>query len=150
MERGDHVNLVVDDLEKMVAFYQDVFSLRVTRQATISGPWIDVVTGLKTVQADVACLAAPDGANIELIRYRTPEGSRPKGLGEPNTKGIRHVAFRVADMDAAVASLKAAGVEFISDVQQVSAGQVDYGDERKRIVYCRDPEGNLLELCEFR
>ena len=37
-----------------------------------------------------------------------------------------------------------------SDVQQVSAAQVDYAGERKRIVYCRDPEGNLLELCAFQ
>ena len=24
-----------------------------------------------------------------------------------------------------------------------------YADQRKRLVYCLDPEGNLLELCAF-
>jgi hypothetical protein len=40
-------------------------------------------------------------------------------------------------------------VEFFSDIQDVPAAQVDYANLRKRILYCRDPEGSLLELCAF-
>jgi hypothetical protein len=36
-------------------------------------------------------------------------------------------------------------------VQSVPDSQVTYaGGVRKRLVYFRDPEGNLLELCEYR
>jgi catechol 2,3-dioxygenase-like lactoylglutathione lyase family enzyme len=122
----------------------------VTKRASISGRWIEALTGFEAVEADVAFLEAPTGAGIELIQYRTPEGSRPNGLSGPNTKGIRHIAFRVTEVDMMVASLKTADVELLSDIQQVSAAQVDYAEERKRIVYCRDPEDNLLELCEFK
>ena len=146
----DHVNLVVDDLQQMVVFYRDLLGLRLTKQASISGQWIEALTGFEKVQADVAYLEASNGAGIELIQYRTPEGSRPAGLGAPNTKGIRHVALRVAELDMLVASLRLANVDVLSDVQQVSAAQVEYADQRKRIVYCRDPEGNLLELCIFQ
>jgi len=147
IERIDHVNLIVDDLPTMVAFYREAMGLRLAKRASISGDWIETLTGFAEVEADVAYLEAGAGTGLELIRYRTPEGPRPKGLGDPNTKGIRHVAFRVRDLDAVVASLKAAGVDFLSSVQQVSPEQVDYADQRKRIAYCRDPEGNLLELC---
>ena len=58
-------------------------------------------------------------------------------------------AFRVSDIDGLVARLKAAGATLLSEVQQVPAVQVDYADVRKRLVYCLDPEGNLLELCAF-
>ena len=150
IERIDHVNLVVDDLPGMVAFYRDVLGLRVTKRVSISGPWIETLTGFKKVEADVVYLEAPTGAGVELICYRTPRGQRPAGLGVPNTVGIRHVAFRVTELDAMAASLEAAGVELLSDVQQVPSAQVDYADQRKRIVYFRDPEGNLFELCEFR
>ena len=37
--------------------------------------------------------------------------------------------------------------ELFGEIQQVPATQVDYADVRKRLVYFRDPEGNLLELC---
>jgi catechol 2,3-dioxygenase-like lactoylglutathione lyase family enzyme len=145
----DHVNLVVDDLQTMIAFYQDLLGLRLTRRATIAGPWIDAVTGLRDVEADVAFLEVPQGPGIELIEYRRPLGSRPADLGEPHTKGLRHIAFRVMDLDALAAALRAAGMALGSEIQQVPAAQVDFAHQHKRLVYCRDPEGNLLELCEF-
>ena len=107
------------------------------------------MTGLVAVEADVAFLQPPSGPGIELLRYRTPEGQQPGGLGEPNTKGLRHIALRVQDLDGLVATLKAKGIPLQSEVQQVPAAQVDFAEQRKRLVYCRDPEGNLLELCAF-
>ena len=149
IHRIDHVNLVVGDLEKMAGFYERGLGLRVTKRATIRGAWIDAVTGLTDVVADVAFLEATAGPGIELLQYRTPPGTCPAELGIPNTRGLRHIALRVTDIDQLVAAMKAAGAEFFSDVQQVPAAQVDYADQRKRLVYCRDPEGNLLELCSF-
>jgi len=149
LERIDHVNLVVEDLPAMAAFYRHVLGLRLTREVTIRGDWIEAVTGLKSVEADVVYLEADSGAALELILYRAPQGSRPTGLGSPNTKGIRHIAFQVEDLQAVARSLKAAGVDLLSGVQAVPTAQVDFASKQKRIVYCRDPEGNLLELCDF-
>jgi catechol 2,3-dioxygenase-like lactoylglutathione lyase family enzyme len=145
----DHVNLVVDDMERMIVFYRDLLGLRLTKQATIRGAWIEAVTGLPPVEADVAFLEPTAGPGIELLHYRTPDGFRPAGLDRPNTKGLRHIALRVTGLDALVASLLGAGVRFLSEIQQVPDTQVDYADVRKRLLYCRDPEGNLIELCSF-
>ena len=150
IERIDHVNLVVADLAAMTAFYRDELGMRVTREITIGGPWIETLTGFAGVRADVVYLETGAGPPVELIRYRTPEGKRPAGLGAPNTPGLRHVAFRVSGLEAAVAALRAAGAELLSDVQTVPTAQVEFGDRQKQIVYCRDPEGNLLELCDYR
>ena len=150
----DHVNLVVADLEGMTAFYRDALELRVTKEVTISGPWIARVVGLEdgdNVEADVVYLDLPNGPRVELIRYRRPAGPTPEQLGRPNTMGLRHLAFKVDDIDAAVMTMKSRGVEFCSDVQTVPNTQVSYaGGVRKRLVYFHDPEGNLLELCEYK
>jgi catechol 2,3-dioxygenase-like lactoylglutathione lyase family enzyme len=137
-------------MQRMVAFYTEVLGMRVTKQAVISGPWIEAATGLSPVEAEVAFVEASSGPGIELIHYRTSAGSRPADLGRPNVQGLRHIAFRVTDLDRLVAALEAAGITMLSAVQQVSAEQVDYADQRKRLVYCHDPEGNLLELCDYR
>jgi len=150
IQRLDHVNLVVEDLAAMTAFYRDVLGLRVTREITIGGHWIEALTGFERVEADVIYLEADSAAGLELIRYRSPEGSRPPGLEKPNTKGIRHVAFAVEDLDAVVGCLKAAGIGSVSPIHEVPTAQVEFASRQKRIVYCRDPEGNLLELCDFR
>ena len=149
MTHVHHVNLVVDDIEAMIAFYRDRIGLRLGRRATITGSWIEAVTGLAGVVADVALLEADGPTGVELIHYRTPEGARPAGLAAPNTKGLRHVAFQVDRIGPAVEAMRAAGVELFGDVQTVPSAQVDYADRTKRIVYCLDPEGNLVELCSF-
>lgn len=147
----DHVNLVVADLERMATFYESLLGLKVTRRVTISGDWIDRTVGLNGVLADVIYLDPPTGPRVELIRYRHPEAARPAGLGDSNTPGLRHLAFRVHDIEMLIARLGAAGVQFFSDIQRVPTEQVSYGsDLQKHIVYFRDPEGNLLELCEYK
>lgn len=148
----DHVNIVVDDLAAMTAFYRDLIGLRVTREVAIRGDWIDATTGLAGVEADVVYLEAQSGPPLELIAYRRPlpESPRPAGLEKPNTRGLRHLAFRVDDIETLVASLEAAGVKLVSGLQKVPTGQVEFDARQKWIVYCHDPEGNLLELCDYR
>jgi catechol 2,3-dioxygenase-like lactoylglutathione lyase family enzyme len=147
----DHVNIVVSDLDGMRAFYRDVLGLRVTKQATITGEWIGSVVGLGDVHADVVYLDLESGPRIELICYNRPALDRPRDIDKPNAPGLRHLALRVDDIDAIVERLRRAGVHFFSDVQQVPDTQVTYaGGIRKRLVYFADPEGNLLEFCEYR
>lgn len=135
----------------MVAFYRDALGLNVTKRVTITGPWVSATVGLEGVHADVVYLDFPTGPRIELIRYNTPTAPRPAGVDRPNAPGLRHLAFKIDDIDAAVARLRGAGVRFFSDVQSVPDTQVTYaGGIRKRLVYFQDPEGNLLELCEYK
>lgn len=143
----DHVNICVDDLARMVAFYRDLLGLRVVREITIGGDWIGSVTGLENVQADVVYLQGEGPTGLELICYRHPARPRPAGLELANTPGVRHIAFQTENLDAVAAALQAAGVPLVSRVQEVPTEQVDFAGRRKRIVYCHDPEGNLVELC---
>ena len=151
LHRIDHTNIVVDDLESMTKFYSEVLGLKPIKHASIDGPWVDQLVGLTSVAADVVYLEAPDGSRIELIRFRQPQAGRPPQLERPNTPGLRHVAFRVDNIERMAAGLKSHGVTLLSDVQKVPDAQVTYeGGARKRLVYFHDPEGNLLELCEYQ
>lgn len=147
----DHVNIVVRDLDRMVAFYRDVLGLELTKDVTISGEWIEAVVGLQDVQARVIYLSAPTGPRVELIKYDSPACLDAPHQGEPHTHGLRHMAFSVDDIDADAARLQNAGVKVFGDVQQVPDSQVTYqGGVRKRLIYFHDPEGNLLEFCEYK
>jgi len=150
LESIDHINIVVADLEAMLRFYTEVLGLKLTKRVTISGPWIENVVGLKNVSGEVIYLDPPSGPRVELIQYKPP-GPNPSHLSDSNARGIRHLAFRVDNIDDIFARLRSGGVKFLSDVQQVPDSQVTYaGGVRKRLVYFHDPEGNLLELCEYK
>ncbi len=151
LKRIDHTNIVVVDLEAMTRFYSEVLGLKPIKRASIDGPWVDQLVGLTSVAADVVYLEAPDGSRVELIRFRQPRTVRPPQLEQANTPGLRHMAFRVDDIDGMAAELKTQGVKLLSDVQNVPDAQVTYeGGARKRLVYFHDPEGNLLEFCEYK
>ena len=151
LESIDHVNIVVTDLPRMLDFYTRVLGLRQTMRVTISGEWIDRTVALRDAKADCVYLELPNGPRVELLKYLNPPASRPDQLGTSNTPGLRHMAFRVDDIDGAVARLREADVAFLSGIQDVPTSQVTYaGGVRKRLVYFRDPEGNLLELCEYK
>ena len=89
----DHVNLVVRDLQRMTRFYVDVLGLVVTKEVTISGPWIDRVVGLSNVTAEVVYLDLASGPRIELIYYHQPPSPELSGANTPHLHGIRHLAF---------------------------------------------------------
>jgi catechol 2,3-dioxygenase-like lactoylglutathione lyase family enzyme len=57
-----------------------------------------------------------------------------------NTPGIRHLAFAVDDIDAAVASMRARGAELVAEVENY--------EDVYRLCYVRGPEGIIVELAE--
>lgn len=147
----DHVNIVVADMERVARFYEDVLGFRRAKHVTISGNWVDATVGLRGAVAEVIYLELATGPRIELARYVSPPGGRPDGIDLPNLQGIRHLAFKVTHIEALVDRLRTAGVKVFSEVQRVPDQQVTYGGGvRKYLVYFQDPEGNLLELCEYR
>jgi catechol 2,3-dioxygenase-like lactoylglutathione lyase family enzyme len=146
----DHINIVVSDIGRMVRFYTVVLGLRVSKHVHIGGEWIDDVVGLKGTRAEVVYLELEQGPRVELIRYDSPPAEVLASPGRPNLLGLRHVAFLVRGLDEVVERLRQGEVRFVGQVQQVPDEQVTYaGGVRKRLVYFHDPEGNLLELCEY-
>jgi len=147
----NHVNIVVTDLDRSERFYVDVLGFRATRRGHLEGAWIEAVSGLRGVRADVTFLEPPGGGpRIELIAYASPQGEAPAANSAPNTVGLRHLAFTVDDMDAAVARLEAAGVPLVGGPMEVPAGVVRHAEGRKRLRYFLDPDDVLLELAEYR
>lgn len=144
----DHANLVVRDLAAATAFYRDGLGLSVVQEGPLSGAWIEGVIGVGGAEMDCVILAAPGGgARLELLAYRNPPPLTVEHHSQPNALGLRHLAFRVDDLDALAARLVEHGARLLSQPQAVPfpvAGQ------RKRLVYFLDPECVLLELAEYR
>lgn len=143
----DHANLVVRDLAAMTRFYCDLFGFRVVLERTLEGDWIDQVCGLEGAVMDCVILASPgDGARLELLSYRTPSAIELPHHELPQALGLRHLAFRVDDLNTMASRLQEAGVTLVSGPVDVP---FDVGGRRKRLLYFHDPEGVLLELAEY-
>jgi len=75
---------------------------------------------------------APDGAMLEIIPAKGP--ALP---AQNTTPGFRHLAIAVSDFDAALADLKAKGVQFIGE---------PIANDGNRLAFFPDGDGNLLHL----
>ncbi len=147
----DHLNIVVADLARSVRFYTEVLGFRKTHDVTMEGDWIEQIIGLKGVKGLVAFVEPPDGGvRIELLQYVAPAGEALPENSQANTRGLRHVAFRVEDIGAMAARLRAAGVTLFSDPVKVPQGVVKFAAGDKSLCYFLDPDGTILELCEYR
>lgn len=151
MIRGvDHINLVVSDLERSVRFYTEVLGFRKTADVVMEGDWIEAIIGLKGVRGLVAFVEPPGGGpRFELLQYVTPPGAVLPANSRANTQGLRHVAFRVDDIAAMAARLRAAGVTLFSEPVRVPAGVVKFAAGDKTLLYFLDPDGVILELAEY-
>ena len=105
-----HVSINVSDVPAALTFYTEVLGLTPRSDRPdfgFGGAWLDV-----------------GGQQVHLI-----EGTVPERRGQ-------HFALRVDDIDAAIAELRAKGVE-VADAKPVGTG---------RQTFLLDPSGNMVEL----
>ncbi len=147
----DHINIVVSDLERSVKFYTELLGFKEINRVHLEGEWIEDIVGLKGVAADVVFIVAPEEEpKIELLCYKSPTGDQVPVNSLANTIGLRHIAFRVDDIQAASEKLKAAGVKLLSEPIAVPATLMAQNPVRKTLCYFHDPDGVLLEIAEYR
>ena len=149
MLKIDHLNVVVADMERSIAFYGDVLGMTKTFEAVLEGAWIETVTGLQNLQARCVFFDLENcDVRLELLEYLYPRGEKLDVNSLPNTMGVRHFAFETDDMNTLIAKLQAARVRFVSPPVTVPFPVGNRGT--KRLCYFHDPDGTLLEIAEYK
>ena len=140
IQRLHHVGIVLDDLAAAAAFFA-ALGLEREGGGQVEGAWVDRVVGLAGIQVEFAMMKTPDGhGRLELIQFHAPSGGSGDRHAPANTPGLRHVAFVVDDIDAAVARVRACGGELV--------GEVERAGDSYRLCYVRGPEGIIVELAQ--
>ncbi|MDB5411695.1 MAG: glyoxalase [Rubritepida sp.] len=117
----DHIHLRSPDPEATAAWFEDKLGAQIIRSMQNGKPRIDMKVGgsdIFIIQADAKAAAAP------VSPYQ----------------GIDHFGFSVKGLDAAVAELKAKGVEFTMEPTQLRP--------EIRICFIRGPENISIEILE--
>ena len=96
----DHVGIAVEDLDSALALYEGTFGMPVAHRETVSDQ------GVEAVLLDVG------DCHVELLRPLGEDTAVGRFLARRGP-GLHHVAYRVDDIDAALAALSEQGVELI-------------------------------------
>lgn len=135
----ENVGIAVRDLEATNAFFTDL-GLTVIGRDTVSGEWADTAVGLDGNHARIAMLQTPDGnGRLELFEYIHPDAIDTEPT-LPNEIGMHRVAFKVDDIDAALA------IAAKHDCHPLR-GVANYNDVFK-LSYLRGPSGIIVMLAQ--
>ncbi len=138
-----HIGITVSDIDRSISFYRDALGFEVGNKMRVGGEMFEKVTGVPGAEIDIAFVRAP-GQFLELLGYVKPEDRTASKLRACDP-GFMHVAFKVQNLDAVVASIKAHGFLPLSPIQTVAAEGPEQG---LRVIYARDPDGVVLEFIE--
>jgi catechol 2,3-dioxygenase-like lactoylglutathione lyase family enzyme len=141
IERIDHLNIVVSDLDQTKEFFC-LLGFREGIRSELDAQFLEKVTGIRGARGQFVSMHHPgSGMAIELLKFDA-EAVTAVNPGRADQIGYRHLAFAVADIEQTVRRLQEAGVEFLSPIQT-------WEKTGKRLVYFRGPDGILLELAEY-
>ena len=151
----DHVSITVPDLEAATAFYCKVFGAEVAYRM---GPfdaaemprmddgadWTEAHVDVPAAKLSIAMLKLAPNLMIELFQYDKPDTARrtpPRNCDY----GGHHLAFRVENIEAAVAYLQENGCKALAGPIVMDEGPT----VGARAQYLIDPWGNYMELMEY-
>jgi methylmalonyl-CoA/ethylmalonyl-CoA epimerase len=100
--RIDHIGVAVEDLDGAVAHYRDKLGMREQHRERVEEFGVDAVL-----------LEIGDG-HVELLAPLSPNSGVGKFL-ERRGPGLHHVAYQTDDIDSALESVRAAGIELIDE-----------------------------------
>ena len=126
----DHLGIAVNSIDEGKNFWSEVLGLAFEGTETVA-------------EQKVTTAFFPVGeSEVELLESTAPDGPIAKYM-EKKGAGIQHIAFRVADIDAALAELKEKGVRLIDEKPRMGAGGA-----KMAFLHPKATGGVLVELCE--
>ncbi len=136
-----HTGIYVNDIELMKKFYCNYFDMEITLHTIEEGIYIDTLLGLNGGGSlEIYKLTAPKGGMIELLKYNK-SNCVLKDKEMVWETGKMHIALTVRNVEAKYRELLTSGASFLSAPCISPSGAA-------KVCFCRDPEGNYLELVE--
>ena len=129
--RIDHVAVLVDDLDKTLAFWQEALGIQVSH--------IEDVPAEKSMVAFLPL----GGSEMELVKPTTDDSGLARYL-EKRGPGMHHICLEVDDIDGMLAQLKAKGVQLINETPLTGSGGKKYA-----FIHPKSANGVMVELYEL-
>lgn len=151
----DHIGLTVPDLEAAIGFYAEVlgghelyrigpFDAAEMPRMDDGRDWTEAHVNVADARLTIAMLQIGPNLMLELFQYERPADQRRTPPRNCDWGG-HHIAFKVADLDAAAAYLAARGCKVMAGPIVLDQGPC----ATTRVNYVLDPWGNQLELVEY-
>jgi methylmalonyl-CoA/ethylmalonyl-CoA epimerase len=126
----DHIGVAVKSIDAVKQLYSELLGLSHAGSETV-------------VEQKVTTASFPVGdTEVELLESTSPDGPIAKYI-EKKGEGVQHIAFRVGNIEEALAELRAKGVRLIDEKPRRGMGGAKIA-----FLHPQSTFGVLIELCE--
>lgn len=126
----DHVGVAVEDLDAAIALHEETFGMALVHREVVEEQ------GVEAVLFDVG------HSHVELLRPLQPDTAVGRFLASRGP-GLHHVAYRVDDIESALADLRDRGLRLIDETPRVGIR-----DSRVAFVHPQSAGGVLTEIVQ--
>jgi methylmalonyl-CoA/ethylmalonyl-CoA epimerase len=126
----DHIGVAVEDLESALVLYRDRLGMPVQHRETVEDFGVEAV------------LLGIGDSHVELLRPVTSESAVARFVYR-HGPGMHHVAYRTDDIESALESLRAAGLDMIDEQPRTGIRS-----SRVAFMHPKSTGGVLTELVE--
>lgn len=127
----DHVAIAVHDLDAAIDSYRSRYGVEPLHRETVSDQGVE------------EAMIPVGGSFIQLLQP-LDDGSPVERFLSSHGEGLHHVAYAVADLEAALDHLKSQGARLVDSEPRIGGG-----GRRIAFVHPRDVAGTLVELVEL-
>lgn len=104
----DHVGIAVEEIDAALETYTDTFGMALVHRERMPAQGVELA--ILSAGAEHVELVAPLEADTPVGRFLSSRGP-----------GLHHIAYRVADIDAAMATLRERSVKLLDETPRVGA-----------------------------
>jgi len=126
----DHVGVAVEDMDEAISLYRDRLGMSLVHRETVERFGVD------------AALLGVGDSHVELLQPASSDSSVAEFL-ERRGPGMHHLAYRTDDIDSALESVRASGLELIDEHPRAGLR-----GSRVAFVHPKSAGGVLVELVE--
>jgi catechol 2,3-dioxygenase-like lactoylglutathione lyase family enzyme len=141
---GRHVGIPVSNMEEMKNFYTNTIGFLIKTDEIEEGDFISSISNISNTRVHILKMVAPDGWMIELLYYLSSDDyvtlNKQRKISDI---GNNHIAITISNLDLFYKELLSKGIIFLSAPFISPSGKA-------KVCFCRDPDGNLVELVEVR
>jgi catechol 2,3-dioxygenase-like lactoylglutathione lyase family enzyme len=146
--RYAHTNIIARDWKSLSDFYVRAFGCSIKPpQRNLSGEWLDRATGLHNAALEGVHLILPGygdhGPTLEIFTYADTRTREPLMA---NHTGLAHIAFEVEDVESTFEQVLRLGGTALGRPTEKAIEGIGV----LKLVYLRDPEGNIIEIQSWK
>ena len=130
----DHVGVAVRSIDEALPFYLNVLKGSLKDRYTSDTAGVEVHVAVVGTDDKVIELLEPTNKNSPVARFIKQQG-----------KGVRHLAYRVDDLDKAIQEARQNGIRFLEE----KTLRTNSRDRRLIYINPASTDGTLIELCEY-